>query len=60
MVFNPKKVVSQADTKNINLLSFCVPELQSKNPILRPEIAFPEKFGQKNTLHFPIFSGKMC
>ena len=37
-----------------------MPELLSKNPILRREIDLPEKFGQKNTLYFPKFSGKMC
>ena len=37
-----------------------MPELLSKNPILRRKIDLPEKFGQMNTLYFPEFSGKIC
>ena len=32
-----------------------MPELLSKNPILRRKIDLPEKFGQKNTPYFPNF-----
>ena len=49
-----QKVVSLYHKNN------CVPELLSKNPILRRENDLPEKFGQMNTLYFPKFSVKMC
>ena len=41
------------DTKNINFLSFACQNCYQKNPIIHREIDLPEKFGQKNTLHFP-------
>ena len=56
---NAKKNVPQVWHEDYYSI-ICVPELLSKNPILRRKIDLPEKFGQKNTLYVPKFFGKMC
>ena len=56
---NPKKSCSTSLIRRI-LIYHLRARIAIKNPIFWREIDLPEKFGQKNTLYFRKFSGKMC